>query len=461
MNLKEDKRFEGYISGVRDIVLGNDKYASVITLGCQQNEADSEKLRAMAESMGYILTDDPMKADLIVVNTCAIREHAELKALSTVGNFKVLKKTKPELIVGVCGCMAAEPHRAEQIKKSYHHVSFTLEPNLIHRFPELVHKALIEKRRTFIFGEDKGELAEGLGSVRASGHKAWVSIMYGCNNFCSYCIVPYVRGRERSRRSEDVINECRELISRGYKEITLLGQNVNSYKSDISFPELLRSVAEIPGDFVVRFMTSHPKDASDELIEVFGKYTGKIAPAFHLPLQSGSDRILKEMNRTYNSARYLECVRKIREAVPNAAITTDIIVGFPGESDEDFRATMNILESVRFDMVFSFNYSPREGTRAARMDSKISDEVKKVRMAELLSVQCEISKEKNEALVGGIERVIVDGYEDKDGEILYYGRTAGNKLVHFTADKDYTGQFVNVKIKRAGAFDLFAEIERE
>ena len=461
MNLKEDKRFEGYISGVRDIVLGNDKYASVITLGCQQNEADSEKLRAMAESMGYILTDDPMKADLIVVNTCAIREHAELKALSTVGNFKVLKKTKPELIVGVCGCMAAEPHRAEQIKKSYHHVSFTLEPNLIHRFPELVHKALIEKRRTFIFGEDKGELAEGLGSVRASGHKAWVSIMYGCNNFCSYCIVPYVRGRERSRRSEDVINECRELISRGYKEITLLGQNVNSYKSDISFPELLRSVAEIPGDFVVRFMTSHPKDASDELIEVFGKYTGKIAPAFHLPLQSGSDRILKEMNRTYNSARYLECVRKIREAVPNAAITTDIIVGFPGESDEDFRATMNILESVRFDMVFSFNYSPREGTRAARMDSKISDEVKKVRMAELLSVQCEISKEKNEALVGGMERVIVDGYEDKDGEILYYGRTAGNKLVHFTADKDYTGQFVNVKIKRAGAFDLFAEIERE
>ena len=461
MNLKNDKCFEGYISGVRNMVLGNDKYASVITLGCQQNEADSEKLRAMARDMGYTLTNDPMTADLIVVNTCAIREHAELKALSTVGNFKVLKKTKPDLIVGVCGCMAAEPHRAEQIKKSYHHVSFTLEPNLIHRFPELVHKALLEKKRTFIFGEDKGELAEGLGSVRESGHKAWVSIMYGCNNFCSYCIVPYVRGRERSRRSEDVINECRELIKHGYKEITLLGQNVNSYKSDISFPELLRSVAEIPGDFVVRFMTSHPKDASDELIEVFGKYTGKIAPAFHLPLQSGSDRILKEMNRTYNSARYLDCVRKIREAVPNAAITTDIIVGFPGETDEDFRATMDILKSVRFDMVFSFNYSPREGTRAAKMDGRISDEVKKVRMAELLSVQCDISKEKNEALVGGIERIIVDGFEDKNGEILYYGRTAGNKLVHFTADKDHTGEFVNVKINRAGAFDLFAEIERE
>ena len=461
MDLKNDKTFEGYISGVRDIVLGNDKYAAVITLGCQQNEADSEKLRAMAKDMGYVLTDDPMKADLIVVNTCAIREHAELKALSTVGNFKTLKKIKPELIVGVCGCMAAEPHRAEQIKKSYHHVSFTLEPNLIHRFPELVHKALLEKRRTFIFGQDKGDLAEGLGSVRESGHKAWVSIMYGCNNFCSYCIVPYVRGRERSRRSEDVINECRELVNQGYKEITLLGQNVNSYKSDISFPELLRSVAEIPGDFVVRFMTSHPKDASDELIDVFGRYSGKIAPAFHLPLQSGSDRILKEMNRTYNSERYLDCVRKIREAVPNAAITTDIIVGFPGESDDDFKATMDILKKVRFDMVFSFNYSPREGTRAAKMPDMISDEVKKVRMAELLAVQCEISKEKNEALVGGIERVIVDGHEDKNGEILYYGRTAGNKLVHFTADKDYKGQFVNVKIKKAGAFDLFAEIERE
>ena len=461
MNLKSDKCYEGYISGVRDIVLGNDKYACVITLGCQQNEADSEKLRAMAENMGYILTDNPECADLIVVNTCAIREHAELKALSIVGNFKNYRINKPELIVGVCGCMAAEPHRAEQIKKSYHHVSFTLEPNLIYKFPELVHKALTEKRRSFIFGQDNGELAEGLGSVRESSHKAWVSIMYGCNNFCSYCIVPYVRGRERSRKSEDVINECRELVAKGYKEITLLGQNVNSYKSDMTFAELIRTVAEIPGDFVVRFMTSHPKDASDELIKVFGEYTGKIAPAFHLPLQSGSDKILKEMNRTYNTERYLSCVKKIRDAVPDATITTDIIVGFPGESDEDFKATMDILKKVRFDMVFSFNYSPREGTRAAKMDTQISDEVKKVRMAELLDVQCEISREKNEELVGKTLRVVVDGREEKNGEILYYGRTAGNKLVHFSSDEDYIGEFINVKIKRAGAFDLFAEIERD
>ena len=461
MNLNQSTTHGDFISGVRNIVFGNDKYATVITLGCQQNEADSEKLRAMATDMGYTLTDEPSKADLIVVNTCAIREHAELKALSIVGSFKGYRKEKPELIVGVCGCMAAEPHRAEQIKKSYHHVSFTLEPNLIHKFPELVHKALTEKRRSFIFGQDKGELVEGMGAVRASGHKAWVSIMYGCNNFCSYCIVPYVRGRERSRKSEDVINECRELIKAGYKEITLLGQNVNSYKSDITFPKLLEAVAQIPGDFVVRFMTSHPKDASDELIEVFGKYTGKIAPAFHLPLQSGSDKVLREMNRTYNSERYLDRVRKIREAVPNAAITTDIIVGFPGESDEDFRSTMNILKEVRFDMVFSFNYSPREGTRAASMDNQISDEVKKVRMSELLSVQCEISREINETLVDTVQRIIVDGAEEKGGETLYFGRTAGNKLVHFKADENCIGQFVKVKIKRAGAFDLFADIERE
>ena len=298
MNLNQSTTHGDFISGVRNIVFGNDKYATVITLGCQQNEADSEKLRAMATDMGYTLTDEPSRADLIVVNTCAIREHAELKALSIVGSFKGYRKEKPELIVGVCGCMAAEPHRAEQIKKSYHHVSFTLEPNLIHKFPELVHKALTEKRRSFIFGQDKGELVEGMGAVRASGHKAWVSIMYGCNNFCSYCIVPYVRGRERSRKSEDVINECRELIKAGYKEITLLGQNVNSYKSDLTFPQLLEAVAQIPGDFVVRFMTSHPKDASDELIEVFGKYTGKIAPAFHLPLQSGSDKVLRMDLRT-------------------------------------------------------------------------------------------------------------------------------------------------------------------
>ena len=434
-------------------------YASVITLGCQQNEADSEKIRAMACDMGYTLTDDTSLADLIIVNTCAIREHAELKALSIIGNFKANKKEKPGLIVGVCGCMAAEPHRAEKIKNSYHHVTFTLEPSMLHMLPELVCRSLYNKRRSFVFGLDKGDIVEGMGSVRVSSHKAWVSIMYGCNNFCSYCIVPYVRGRERSRKSDEVIKECRELVEKGYKEITLLGQNVNSYKSDRTFAQLLEEVAKIPGDFIIRFMTSHPKDVSDELIEVFGKYTGKIAPCFHLPLQSGSDRILKEMNRTYNSEKYLSTVEKIRGAVPDVAITSDIIVGFPGERDEDFEDTMKILERVRFDMVFSFIYSPREGTRAAKMENKVSEEVKKARMARLLDRQCEISREINDTCLGKTLRIIVDGKEEKDTGVVYNGRTAANKLVHFKSDKDYIGSFINVKITKAGAFDLFGEIE--
>lgn len=449
-----------YIEGVKALTEGQNKHACVITLGCQQNEADSEKIRAMAEKMGYTLTEKPEDADLIVVNTCAVRRHAELKALSIVGNFKPLRESKPDLIVGVCGCMAAEPHMAENIKKSYHHVSFTLEPSMLHRLPELVHRAMYQRRRSFVFGTDEGDVIEGMPSVRVSSHKAWVSIMYGCNNFCSYCIVPYVRGRERSRNSADVIAECRDLVARGYKEITLLGQNVNSYRSDLSFAQLLEQVALIPGDFILRFMTSHPKDVSDELIEVFGKYSGKIAPTFHLPLQSGSDRVLKEMNRTYDTVKYLATIDKIRAAVPEVALTSDIIVGFPGETDEDFEGTMSILERVRFDMVFSFIYSPREGTRAAKMDNQVADEAKKARMARLLDVQCNISREKNDRYLGRIERVIVDGVEHKDGKDIYNARTATNKLVHFESDVNYIGSFINVKIIRTGAFDLFAEIER-
>ena len=455
-----DLSVNGYIDSVRALIADGEKSACVITLGCQQNEADSEKIRAMAQKMGYTLTDSPECADLIIVNTCAVRRHAELKALSIVGNFKAYKKSRPDLVVGVCGCMAAEPHIAEQIKRSFHHVSFTLEPAMIHKLPELVHKTLTEHRRSFVFGLDEGDIVEGIGAVRQSKHRAWVSVMYGCNNFCSYCIVPYVRGRERSRDSADILRECHELVDAGYKEITLLGQNVNSYKSDMTFAELISEVASIPGDFIVRFMTSHPKDASDELILAMGRHKDKIAPAFHLPLQSGSDPILKAMNRTYDMKKYLDTVRKIRETVPGVALSSDIIVGFPGETDEDFKNTMDALKSVRFDMVFSFNYSPREGTRAAKMDSQVPEETKKVRMTELLDVQCEISREINETYVGGCERVLVDSYEEKDGVRTYNARTLTNKLVHFTSSEELVGQFVNVKIIKAGAFDLLAEIER-
>ena len=460
LNVNETEQLK-YIESVKALIEGQNKRAAVITLGCQQNEADSEKIRAMAALMGYTLTDVPEDADLIVVNTCAIRHHAELKALSIVGNFKPLRESKPDLIVGVCGCMAAEPHMAEKIKKSYHHVTFTLEPSMLHRLPELVHRAMHQRRRSFVFGTDEGDVVEGMPSVRVSSHKAWVSIMYGCNNFCSYCIVPYVRGRERSRKSEDVIAECRDLVARGYKEITLLGQNVNSYKSDITFAQLLETVANIPGDFVLRFMTSHPKDVSDELIEVFGKYSGKIAPTFHLPLQSGSDRVLKEMNRTYDTAKYLATIDKIRAAVPDVALTSDIIVGFPGETDEDFEGTMRILERVGFDMVFSFIYSKREGTRAAKMDNQVPDEIKKSRMARLLEVQCNISRAKNDQYLGRLERVIVDGVENKGDKSVYSARTSTNKLVHFESEENHIGEFVNVKITRTGAFDLFGEIERK
>ncbi len=444
-----------YINSVFEYNKGKNMLASVITLGCQQNEADSEKLRAFALEMGYELTENPEKADLIVVNTCAVRRHAELKALSIVGNFKVLKKEKNDLVIGVCGCMAAEPHMAETIKKSYPQVSFTLEPSMLHRFPEMVFTALLKKRRTFLFGTEESDVIEGMSSERQSGFKAWVSIMYGCNNFCSYCIVPYVRGRERSRESLEVIEECRNLVKNGYKEITLLGQNVNSYKSDRTFAELIEEIAKIDGDFIIRFMTSHPKDVSDELISVIGKYTGKIVPAFHLPLQSGSDRVLKDMNRTYDTKKYLETVRKLREAVPEIALTSDIIVGFPTETDEDFEDTMKILELVRFDMVYSFIYSKREGTKAAKMETSISEETKKARMARLLDVQCRISHEINDTYVGKTVKVLVDSYEEKNGARIYNARTLTNKLVHFESENATVGEFTNVKISRAGAFDLF------
>lgn len=457
----KDTNTEKYIEAVKDFTRDKGLKACVITLGCQQNEADSEKIRALAVKMGYELTSLPEEADFIAVNTCAIREHAELKALSIVGNFKGYKKIRPELIVAVCGCMAAEPKVSEKLKRSYHHVSFTVEPNMLHKLPEYLCRSLIDKRRSFVLGSDKGEVVEGIDSIRASSHRAWVSVMYGCNNFCSYCIVPYVRGRERSRASSEVINECRKLINEGYKEITLLGQNVNSYKSDKTFAELISEIAEIPGDFILRFMTSHPKDVSDELIAAVGKYTGKIAPAFHLPLQSGSDRILKVMNRTYDSAKYLNTVRKLREAVPGIALTSDIIVGFPGETDEDFEDTMEILREVRFDMVFSFNYSPREGTKAAKMDNFVSDDTKKLRMGALLELQCEISHSINDTYVDTVQRVLVDSFTEKDGICTYNARTSTNKLVHFNAERANIGEFINVKITRAGAFDLFGEVMGE
>ncbi|MBO5755366.1 MAG: tRNA (N6-isopentenyl adenosine(37)-C2)-methylthiotransferase MiaB, partial [Clostridia bacterium] len=327
----------------------------VATFGCQQNEADSERLYGLALTLGYEKAQAAEDASLILTNTCAIREHAELKALSVVGSYKHIKEKNPDLLIGVCGCMTAQEHRVDTLKKRYPYVDFTLEPGAIADLPIAIATRFMGGRRLFFLdGEDTALLP--LPVERESAHRAWVSIMYGCNNFCSYCIVPYVRGRERSRPADDIIREVKELVAAGAKDITLLGQNVNSYRGEYDFPTLLEKLDEIEGEYVLRMMTSHPKDASDRLVEVIAK--GKhIEPHFHLPLQSGSDGILKAMNRKYDAARYLSVVDKLRAARPDIALTSDIIVGFPGETEEDFDATLAILERVKFDSVYSFIYS--------------------------------------------------------------------------------------------------------
>ncbi len=447
------------VLSVRELVSHLNRYYYVYTFGCQQNEADSEKIRAMAEAMGYKRAERAEAADLVVVNTCAIREHAEMKALSLLGNFRAVKKSNPDFILGVVGCMAAESHVKDMLKNKFPYVTFTLEPNMLHRFPEVLLKYLADRRRSFVLGEDRGDIVEGLSSVRESRHKAWVSIMYGCNNFCTYCIVPYVRGRERSRKSSDIISECHSLVSSGVREITLLGQNVNSYRSDLDFPDLLSEIAQIDGDFIIRFMTGHPKDTSDKLISVMAKYKGKIAPYFHLPLQSGSDSVLRRMNRTYTKERFLSIVEKLRAAVPKIALSTDVIVGFPGETDADIEDTLDVLEKARFDIAYAFIYSPREGTPAAKMEEQLPEEIKGERLKRVFALQDKISYEKNLPYLNKTVRLLVDSKEERDGSVIYTGRTDTNKLVHFTCENAEIGEFTNVKIIKIGAFDLIGAKE--
>ena len=435
--------------------------AHVITLGCQQNESDSEKLEGMALEMGYGIAPSPEQADLILVNTCAIREHAEQRALSFVGNFKKLKAGNPYLIVGVCGCMTSQEHRLEELKHRYPYVDLVFGTASLHRLPQLLYRVLTEKKRVFFKCDDSEYLvAEGLPVRRADKTHAWVSVMYGCNNFCSYCIVPYVRGRERSRRREDIVCEVRELVADGYKDITLLGQNVNSYGKDGSygydFADLLSELASIDGDFYLRFMTSHPKDVTDKLIEVVTS-NPKIAPHFHLPMQSGSDRILKAMNRHYDTAKYLSIVERLRAQAPDITITSDIIVGFPGETREEFDMTISMLERIRFDMIYSFIYSPRKGTPAAEMEDQIPRDEQNRRYARLLEIQQEISLSKNLPLIGETERVLCDGVSKNDPS-MFSGRTPGNKIVFFAGDDSMTGEFVTVRIERAEAFALFGSV---
>ncbi len=447
----------------QDIVLANahvasllsDRHAAVfvLTFGCQQNEADSEKLYGMALQMGYVRANAAEEADLILVNTCAIREHAELKALSIIGGFKKLKKEHPDRILGVVGCMAAEAHRVEELKNRYPYVDFTLEPSSIHLLPVVLSSLFSRRKRRFISEPTVDCAVEGMPIARTLKHRAWVSVMYGCNNFCSYCIVPYVRNRERSRDADEVESEVRALIDAGCHDITLLGQNVNSFHGGCDFSTLLARLDRLDGDFRLRFMTSHPKDARESLIDTManGKH---IAKHLHLPLQSGSDRILKEMNRHYDLNRYMQIVRHVRAVMPDAALTSDIIVGFPGETEEDFSKTLDVLREVSFDSVYAFLYSPRKGTPAAEMDNQVPEEVKHERFSRLLALQDEISLEKNKPYVGKTLRVLVDSAKCTDEKTVCNGRTDTGKLVHFVGNERLIGEFCNVRIDRAEPYTL-------
>lgn len=436
---------------------GERRACCVVTYGCQQNEADGERIAGMAQEMGYTLTDEPAEADLIVVNTCAVRDHAEKKALSVTGGYKHLKAKNPALKIGVCGCMVSQPKMAEKIKNSYPYVDFTFGTEALWKFPEILCGCVFSGKRSFTENTGDAVISEEIPVSRKSDFAAWVSIMYGCNNFCTYCIVPYVRGRERSRRPEEIIKETEGLVRDGYKEITLLGQNVNSYGKEygVDFSDLLGEICKIDGDFIVRFMTSHPKDVPDKLIKTIAE-NPKIERHFHLPMQSGSDRVLKEMNRKYTSETYVALAEKLRREVPDISLSTDIIVGFPGETEEDFDCTLDVIRRVGFDMMFSFIYSKREGTPAAKSEHQVPDEVKTERFLRMLKVQEPIAEQRSQRYVGKTVRVLCEG-RSKNNPDKFTGRDTGLKIVLFDGDDSMTGKFVDIKISEAHAFALYGE----
>jgi len=443
--------------------LGNTRrLAMVDTYGCQQNEADSEKIRGYLAEMGYGFTMDEFEADIIVVNTCAVREHAEMRVLGNVGQLNHAKKEKPNQIICVCGCMVQQEHMAEKIRKSYPIVDMVFGPHELWRFPELLKSVMFSKKRKRVFETSPcdGTVAEGIPLKRDGSVKAWLSIMYGCNNFCTYCIVPYVRGRERSRRPEDIVAEARELVAAGYKEITLLGQNVNSYGRDlginVDFADLIRMVNDIEGEFLIRFMTSHPKDATEKLFKTMAECS-KCAHQLHLPVQSGNDRVLKAMNRHYDSAKYLRQVELAKQYMPDLVLTTDIIVGFPGETDEEFEDTVKLCERVRYDAMFTFIYSKRVGTPAATMPDAATREQKQVRFDKLLASANRISGEKHKEYEGKTLRVLVDGETGKP-EFNLSSRTNGGRLVHLHGDPSLIGKFVDVKIESSNTWALYGSV---
>lgn len=451
----------GYIELLSEIMkiraMGEKPMAYTHTYGCQGNVADGEKIDGMLEQMGFGFTNDVNEADLILYNTCAVREHAEDRVFGNVGALKNVKRRNPSVIIILCGCMMQQEHVAQRIRKSFPFVNLVFGTHVIYKFPELLLRSITDGKRVFDISDEEEGIIEGIKVRREGSVKAWVPIMYGCNNFCTYCIVPYVRGREKSREPEVILSEIRDLVNEGYKDITLLGQNVNSYgktlNDPINFSQLLRMINEIEGDFLVRFMTSHPKDCTHELIDTMAECE-KVAKHLHLPFQSGSNRILDAMNRRYTAEKYLSLIDYAKEKMPGLSITSDIIVGFPGEEYEDFKKTVEVVENVGFSSLFTFIFSPRKGTPAEKLEDKIPHEEKAKWFAELLKVQEKKSGEYTAQFEGKTLRVLADGVGK---EAALTGRTQGNIIVEFEGDESLIGSFVDVEITEAKTWILIGK----
>ncbi len=435
-----------------------DKFYHIVTYGCQMNVHESEKIAGILSELGYVSCDSMEKADIVVFNTCCIRENAENHAYGNIGMLKKLKAAKRDMIIAVGGCLTQQMNKADVLHEKFPYVDIIFGTHNLNKLKDFVIEKQHRKKSIIKIDECDGSVVEGDNPLRTSYPNAWVNITYGCNNFCSYCIVPYVRGRERSRKSENILAEVKSLVDEGYKEITLLGQNVNSYANgtdDIPFYKLLEKVAAIDGKFRLRFMTSHPKDFSEELAKTIAD-NPKICHCLHLPVQSGSDRILNAMNRRYTTADYLRKVDILKKYVPDCAITTDLIVGFPGETDEDFEDTLNLVKKVDFSSAFTFVYSKREGTKAAEMDCQIPEEVSKKRIMQLVDLVNEQTRNHSQKFVGTTTEILCEGVDEKKG--LYLGRNEYGRMAYFKSDKDVVGQFLNVKVESANGVSLYGEV---
>ncbi len=430
----------------------------IVTYGCQMNVHESEKIAGILKTKGYEREGTLEEADIIVFNTCCIRENAENHAFGNLGALKKLKREKKDLIIAVGGCMAQEAGKAEILRKKFPFVDLVFGTHNLSELGDLIDRRRARRKAIVSLKEERAETEDGIEPVRTSYPNAWVNITYGCNNFCSYCIVPYVRGRERSRRAEDVLGEVRSLIGQGFREITLLGQNVNSYNSDgqggMSFPELLDAVASVEGQFRVRFMTSHPKDFSEELARVMKKHD-KICKLLHLPAQSGSNRILELMNRRYTREKYLSEIELLRSYIPGCPVTTDLIVGFPTETEEDFEETLSLVREAGFASAFTFVYSPRTGTKAAGMEGQIPEEVSKARIMRLVEQVNENTRALSATFVGKTTEILCEDFDEKKG--LYLGRNEAGRMGYFASEQNRIGEFVTLKVERANGVSLFGE----